>query len=1041
MSCKIAHISDIHIRSLSRHDEYRQVFQAFVDDCRSRKVDHIFIGGDVFHTKTTGISPEYIELLTWWLNSMSQVAPVHLTLGNHDGNLANLTRQDSVSPIVEAIGNPQIFLYKKSGMYEFQPGYTFCVFSLFDKEGWKNVKPINGKYNIACYHGPVNCAVTEVGYVLESDITIDMFKEYDLGLLGDIHRQQYLGYRTYNGVEKPWIGYSGSCIQQNYGELVDHGYLLWEISDRNHDVSFIKLPNPKPYITVDWTNDFSNVSVPQNSRVRIKHDRPLSQSEIKIAIDFFKENFSCCETTFSLNSQQVAVTNKIIDQRISMKDNFHNVDALISLMKVRESGHNFSSDDWLAMYDQVKSYIMLRNSVDDSSHHTKWSLKELKFDNLLGYGEGNLVNFSNLNGIIGIFGPNRVGKSSIIGALSYCLFNGSDRGSIKNLDMINVRKSSAYARAVIDVNGVDYVVERQSVKNQNKKEVTASTAVNLFKINDGEAHDLNGEQRSDTDKAIRNLVGHLDDFMLTSLSTQGDIDRFIKEGSTHRKQILNKFLDLDFFDGLHDLAKSDVNSIKSEVKGLQGVRKIDVQTANSIIQRIEESVSEFQNEKNLVSQTIEDLNLKIRSLSVDESLQKKYDDLKKKVSDQANTIELTQEEINSLNKKIKLEQTELSAKEIELSKIDLANAKEKLEILKSLKTSKVSTEYAIEKADSEVKRRLKSIKVLDDVPCGDKFPKCIFIKDAHSDKVNLPEMQEKLGLLDSEISEISKRIGDLEKSGIENIIKNDESLRTSIKLLTDNINRLEHNLSTKKEKLTYLSSTYHSLNDEYQNLSQRIDLSSSLDLLDLNQKLSIERKKLTEVDLRLSDLFGKKGAVLEQIKQTEEVNKTLLDKLQELKLKEFIMTSFSKKGIPSKVLSDQLPLINMEISQILAGIVDFTVELECNDASSLDVFINYGDSRRAIELCSGMEKMISSVAIRAALISVSTIPKSDFLVIDEGFGALDEAGIDSCKRLLMSMKRFFKSILIISHIPAIKDVADTIIELQKAEKDSRVFYA
>ena len=60
---KIAHTADIHIRGLSRHDEYRQVLKSFADDCQDQKVDHIFIGGDIFHTKTSGISPEYIEFL------------------------------------------------------------------------------------------------------------------------------------------------------------------------------------------------------------------------------------------------------------------------------------------------------------------------------------------------------------------------------------------------------------------------------------------------------------------------------------------------------------------------------------------------------------------------------------------------------------------------------------------------------------------------------------------------------------------------------------------------------------------------------------------------------------------------------------------------------------------------------------------------------------------------------------------------------------------------------------------------------------------
>lgn len=192
---KIAHIADIHWRGLSRHEEYRLVFDAFVTKTQEQKVDHIFVGGDIFHTKTVGLSPEYIEQLTWWLNRMASVAEVHLTLGNHDGNLINLSRQDAVTPIVNALDNPRVHLYKKSGVYQFAPGYNWCIFSLFDEEGWSQVKPVPGDINIACYHGPVWGAKTESDWEIEEGLTVDDFKDYDLAFLGDIHKMQYLGFR------------------------------------------------------------------------------------------------------------------------------------------------------------------------------------------------------------------------------------------------------------------------------------------------------------------------------------------------------------------------------------------------------------------------------------------------------------------------------------------------------------------------------------------------------------------------------------------------------------------------------------------------------------------------------------------------------------------------------------------------------------------------------------------------------------------------------------------------------------------------------
>lgn len=193
---KIAHIADIHYRGLNRHDEYRLVFDAFATDAKARGVDHIFVGGDIFHTKTTGLSPEYIQEMSWWLHTLAEAAEVHLTLGNHDGNLTNLSRQDAITPIVQAVNHPNIHLYKQSGVYQFAPGYNWCIFSLFDEENWSKVKPTAGDINIACYHGPVWGAVTETDWEVKEGLKIDDFRNYDFALLGDIHKMQYLDTRT-----------------------------------------------------------------------------------------------------------------------------------------------------------------------------------------------------------------------------------------------------------------------------------------------------------------------------------------------------------------------------------------------------------------------------------------------------------------------------------------------------------------------------------------------------------------------------------------------------------------------------------------------------------------------------------------------------------------------------------------------------------------------------------------------------------------------------------------------------------------------------
>ena len=54
------------------------------------------------------------------------------------------------------------------------------------------------------------------------------------------------------------------------------------------------------------------------------------------------------------------------------------------------------------------------NSSNIYSRNVNWSLQGLEWDNLFNYGEGNFIDFTKLEGIVGIFGKNYSGKSSIV---------------------------------------------------------------------------------------------------------------------------------------------------------------------------------------------------------------------------------------------------------------------------------------------------------------------------------------------------------------------------------------------------------------------------------------------------------------------------------------------------------------------------------------------------------------------------------------------------------------------------------------------------
>ena len=127
---KFAHIADTHIKNLKYHYEYRMVFKELYNKLREENVDYIIHCGDIAHTKTQ-LSPEFVELCSNFLSELASIAPTYLILGNHDGNLKNSSRQDAITPIVEALNNPNLFLLKESGEVNLNGNLIVIIGSMF----------------------------------------------------------------------------------------------------------------------------------------------------------------------------------------------------------------------------------------------------------------------------------------------------------------------------------------------------------------------------------------------------------------------------------------------------------------------------------------------------------------------------------------------------------------------------------------------------------------------------------------------------------------------------------------------------------------------------------------------------------------------------------------------------------------------------------------------------------------------------------------------------------------------------------------------
>ena len=82
-------------------------------------------------------------------------------------------------------------------------------------------------------------------------------------------------------------------------------------------------------------------------------------------------------------------------------------------------------------------------------------------------------------------------------------------------------------------------------------------------------------------------------------------------------------------------------------------------------------------------------------------------------------------------------------------------------------------------------------------------------------------------------------------------------------------------------------------------------------------------------------------------------------------------------------------------------------------------------------IMSGMERFISSLAIRIALINVSALPRPNFIAIDEGWGSLDAEHISAVVNLFDYFRTKFDFSIIISHVDTMRDMVDNLIEVNK----------
>jgi DNA repair exonuclease SbcCD ATPase subunit len=1041
---RIYHIADIHIRNVKRHKEFRDVFEKMFEEIRNRGTEDslIYLAGDIAHAKLE-MSPELLKEISWLLTECTKHCETILIAGNHDCNMNNSDRLDVLTPIVEALKLPNLHYLRDTQVYAIGD-VDFAVFSIFDnKDNWPKADTLFGNKKIALFHGPVDHSQTDIGYVVSSrHFTTDMFDGYDLALLGDIHKRQEL--ISPKGCK---CVYAGSLVQQNFGETLDkHGFLVWDLDTLTYEEIDIK--NDYGYYTMDIiagvVPDVTDLPTYPRLRVRFSEtdaaDTKRAITEIKMK--YGVEDFTVIKTD-SLQKKKTGDRDNQLELEDITDINYQNsliTDYIGRMMP-------FATPEDIAGIQSLNKEINSRIVLDDIARNIQWKPVRFEFSNMFSYGEDNVINFDKVNGLMGLFAPNASGKSSLFDAISFCLFDKCSR-AFKAANIMNNRKADFHCQLDFQVEGVEYSIRREArIINKGKN---VKVDVQFWRNVDGVAESLNGTERRDTNSVIEGYVGRYEDFVMTALSLQGNNALFIDKSQSDRKDLLAQFMGLDIFDKLYEAASEEIKEVAVLIRNFKrtdftselATKETDLQTKNEELKELNGMLKADSDSKEKIQNQISDLKESI--VPIDSKLElQSLEDLKGVIKDkiEINKTNRTDKQSKILEYQYLLGEVSQSINEhTEVNGMSIDDAKKQWD---SLKGQISDVQQQIDKLEAQYESNLEKLKHLEQHEYDPNCKFCmnnVFVKDAIATK-EIVVTQEK------ELEELNLTHGALIKSiqpysDVDSVWDKLLELRNKYQkgvVVSEKAEAELDGLKTHYELLlTQLDNVQSDIRRYYDN---QATIEKNKAINEDIKKLETDKKQLEilikETNRKILNLTGEIGSIESYINTT----KNKIQEVKDLEIKNDLYTYYldavKKDGVPYELITKALPAIENEVNNILGQVVDFSISMD-TDGKNINARIVYEDQEWTLEMCSGMEKFISGLAIRVALINICGLPRPNFLVIDEGFGTLDADNLSSLFMMMQYLKTQFDFIWVISHLEQMRDIVDGLIEIKKVEGFSKI---
>jgi DNA repair exonuclease SbcCD ATPase subunit len=818
---------------------------------------------------------------------------------------------------------------------------------------------------------------------------------------------------------------------------------VWEID--SHHVDFVDVENDTAFYTVNVDAGIHppiDETLPANLYLRVRY-KNTDQSALRTIVEDVRKQRNLVEvatqrTTTFTDSERSAHAAKGVD--------FRSVEQQKDLItKYLKRKHDAKEED-IARVLEINEEVNKSLKKSEIPRNSMWIPKRFEFDDMFSYGKGNSVDFSEMQGVYGMFAPNASGKSTLLDSITFCLFDKCAK-TTRGHQVMNATSDTFKCKLNFELNGLDYYIERRA-RRQSSGNVRVE--VDFYYVDErGEKVSLNGKDRSDTNASIRNLLGTYEDFVLTTLSTQSNHTGFIDMNQKDRKDLLSQFMDIGVFEELHSIASEASKETAAVLKHYQKTDyesklteyQASLKEAKKTLKTENDAKSVLEKEQTKLNDRLVELATKLQSVDdsiIDEAqLTSAMSAAKKRKQD----LENQSKPLVDAQHALAIEIDELN---FILDNVDEEDLKKSVQECSTLKNEYFVLELQINDLKSRMSHKEDKMGKLKELEYDPDCKYCmnnVFVKDAIAVKQEVELDREKLHKLQHESAECRKKLKECK-----DVEETKEHIEDQQKLLAKK-NKESNENSAKLDKINKRVAEEDSIISLCENkLEQRAKQISTIQANQvINQNISATKSELAKLETNLKSVNMVTSNLNAQIKILEkdiEETKKQIDNRKDLENSyhyyQYYLDATHRDGIPHDIISVTIPQIEEEVNNILSQLVDFKILFETDD-KNVNAYIAYSEEKFwPLELTSGMEKFVSSLAIRTSLINISTLPRPNFLAVDEGFGTLDKGNLGSMSMLFEYLKTQFKFLMVISHIDSMRDIVDDHIEIHKVNGKSSV---